>query len=119
MPQSRGLWLMCGLRMVALVLAFLTGTVMSALFGNFLEGKTRKLACLGEPFVTPDNIPLSLLHVILAGPYFLVGEALCLSSHGHGEVRLIKTVAIAFACLWSLASGILWLEFFVAVAQAL
>lgn len=106
---------MHGLHMPALILAFITGTIVSALFGNLLEMQKHEVARLGEPFVSPTNIPRSLMFIMLAGPYFLVSESIQLGAVDKG----LKFVTITFAGFWALASGILWLEFFVQVAQFL
>ena len=106
---------MHGLQMPALILAFITGTIVSALFGNLLELQKQEVARLGEPFVTPTNILRSLLFIVLAGPYFLVSEGI----HIGTTDAALKLATVVFAGLWALASGILWLEFFVRLAQFL
>ena len=103
--------------MSALALAFITGLVFSALFGNALEWKVGEPACLREPFVSPQNITKSLLQVLAAGPYLLVGETRMLMRI-HGGDAMLVTTAIVLASLWSLACGILWLEFFMRISQS-
>lgn len=98
--------------------AFIAGTSLSAVAGNFAEGRAQVRARLDRPFVDNERIGLSLLRVLLAGPYLLVGEASVAREEGRCGI-ISWSVAILFAGLWCLASGILCLELLWQIAQHL
>lgn len=101
-----------------LVGAFLAGISLSAMAGNLAEAKASMRARLDRPFVASDRIARSLLQVLVAGPYLLVGEASAAVEDGRVG-RLTWLTAILFAALWCLASGILLLELLWQIAQHL
>lgn len=102
--------------MTGLVLAFMTGTALSAMFGNVIEGHTGKPARFTAPSGSHHNIVKSLLMIAVAGPYMLVEEAIAVGA-SRGAKSVLVYIAMSFAALWSLAAGIVWLEFFFHVAQ--
>jgi hypothetical protein len=101
-----------------LVGAFVAGTSLSAVAGNLVEAKTQLRARLDRPFVDSDKIVLSLLRVLFAGPYLLVGEAEVAKEEGRAGLA-VWSASILFAGLWCLASGILCLELIGQIAQHL
>jgi hypothetical protein len=120
MLHCRGLWLMLGvfMSMELLTAAFVAGTSFSAAAGNFAEGRAKLPARLDRPFVEPERIGRSLLRLMCAGPYFLVGEAIAARSEGRCDGVLL-IAAVGIAALWCLASGILGLELLWQIAQHL
>ncbi len=120
MLHCRGLWLMLGVLMSAelLVAAFVAGISLAATAGNLTEARTKSRARLDRPFVDSDRIGWSLLRVLLAGPYLLVGEA-SLAKEERRAGRIAWSASILFASLWCLASGILLLEMLWQIAQHL
>jgi hypothetical protein len=111
---------MLGIRMSVELLAgaFIAGTSLSAIAGNFVEGRAQLRARLDRPFVDSGQIVISLLRVLFAGPYLLVGEASVAKQEGRAGLA-VWFACILFACLWCLASGILCLEFIWQIAQHL
>ncbi len=101
-----------------LVGAFIAGTSLSAAAGNFAEGRAQVRARLDRPFIDSGRIGLSLLRVLFAGPYLLVGEAAVAKEEGRCGI-IAWSAAILFAGLWCLASGILCLELLWQIAQHL
>jgi hypothetical protein len=99
-----------------LVGALIAGTSLSAVAGNLAEVRAGTPARLDRPFVDSDRIGLSLLRVLFAGPYLLVGEA-ALARHEGRCGPIAWSASILFAALWCLASGILCLEFIWQIAQ--
>jgi hypothetical protein len=98
--------------------AFIAGTLLAALAGNGAQWRWNRVARLSKPFVDPQNPVSSILRVSIAGPYFLVNEALI----AHQEMRSSRalfTGTLVFAILWCLASGILCLEFLWQINQLL
>ncbi len=96
--------------------AFVAGTSLSAAAGNFAEGRARVRARLDRPFVDSDRIGQSLLRILIAGPYLLVGEAFAALEEGRCG-KPVWSLSIVFAGLWCLASGILCLELLWQIAQ--
>ncbi len=91
------------------IAAFVTGTVFTALAGNYVESCAREPARMGVPFLNVDYPVMSLLRLLIAGPYFLVSEVI--AAHRVQAVGLSMLVtAFTFAALWCLASGIICLE---------
>ncbi len=101
-----------------LVGAFVAGTSLAALAGNFAEGRARLPARLDRPFVDSNRIGWSLVQVLIAGPYLLVGEMSAACEEGRCS-RFTWFTSILFAALWCLASGILCLELLWQIAQLL
>ena len=101
-----------------LVAAFVAGISLAATAGNLTEARTKSRARLDRPFVDSDRIGWSLLRVLLAGPYLLVGEASLAKEEGRAG-RIAWSASILFASLWCLASGILLLEMLWQIAQHL
>jgi hypothetical protein len=120
MLHCRGLWLMLGVHMSVELLAgaFVAGTTLSAAAGNLIEARAQLRGRLDRPFVDSGQIAMSLLRVLFAGPYLLVGEASVARQEGRAG-RAVWSASILFAGLWSLASGILCLEFIWQIAQHL
>jgi hypothetical protein len=111
---------MLGVRMSAglLVAAFVAGTSLAAMAGNLAEGRARMPARLVPPFVDSNRIGWSLMQVLFAGPYLLVGEVSAAWEQGRCG-RFVWATSILFAALWCLASGILCLELLWQIAQHL
>ena len=100
------------------VAAFVAGLSFAATAGNLVEARVKSMARLDRPFVDSDRIGWSLLHVLLAGPYLLVGEAVCARDEGRAG-QIAWSASVLFAALWCLASGILLLEMLWQIAQHL
>jgi hypothetical protein len=95
--------------MELLAAAFIAGTALSAAAGTFAETIFGTTARLDRPFVDSDRILMSLARVLLAGPYFLVGEAA--EAHEEGRCGFV-TWALSILCAagWCLCLGIVALE---------
>lgn len=101
-----------------LVGAFMAGTSFAAAAGTFAESRAKASARLDRPFVDRQRFGMSMLQMLLAGPYLLAGEAALARDEGRCGLA-VWTVAILFAAAWCLALGIVWLELLWQIAQHL
>ena len=95
--------------MELLAAAFIAGTALSAAAGTFSETIFGSAARLDRPFVDSDRILVSLVRMLFAGPYFLVGEAAEARQEGRCGFATWAS-AILFAAGWCLCLGIVALE---------
>lgn len=98
--------------------AFVAGTSFAAAAGTYAESRARVSARLDWPFVDRQRIGISLLQMLLAGPYLLTGEVTLARTEGRCGSAIWVT-GILFAAAWCLALGIVWLELLWQIAQHL
>jgi hypothetical protein len=90
--------------------SMIAGICLSALAGNTVEWRLKSVARLAYPFVNPKKPLVSIACVTIAGPYLLVNEAI-IAQQESDTGWTFTAIAVTFALLWCLASGILCLEF--------
>ncbi len=100
-----------------LVSALIAGSCLSACAGNLLEWRWQAVARLDAPIIDPQKPLVSLTLLSLAGPYLLVNEAI-IAHRQQNTGWLFTILAMTFATLWCLASGILCLEFLWQITHA-
>lgn len=88
-----------------LLVAFVLGTALSAAAGTYAETVFGIPARLDRPFVDSDRIMVSLVRMLFAGAYLLVGEAAEAREEGRCGF-FVLSAAILFAAVWCLCLGI-------------
>jgi hypothetical protein len=100
---------MMNLGMELVAVAFIAGTALSAVAGTLSETVFGIPARLDRPFVDANRLFISLARLVLAGPYFSVGEAAGARADGRCST-FAWVAAILFAAGWCLCLGIVALE---------
>lgn len=96
--------------------AFIAGTCVAALYGNYAEWLHSCSARLAIPFIDHKKPIATFLNILLGGPYLIISEAIQ-ARHEQHVGHLTTFVVLFFASLWCLASGILCLEFLWQITQ--
>jgi hypothetical protein len=97
------------MKMDALALAtfaFLAGLTASGLAGTAIELIAGKRLCLGEPFVSEDNVSRSMVLVLLAGPYMVANDAIRASRENRIGAASLAWI-FALCAIWLFATGVL------------
>jgi hypothetical protein len=89
--------------------AYLVGAAFSALIGAAAELRAGAKAGMRPPFLAHDHVFRSLGLAAAAGSYLLVSELRTARENGRISVPF-ALAGIAFATIWSLATGILLVE---------